>query len=170
MKRFLLVSLAPIWLLTSCAGYRLGGSKPQVLSEVRILSLPMCTNGTAHPRAEALATSAIAKAIAHDGTYRLGSLDRADAVLEVHLRSIRYTNLRGARFDTLYPEELQNQATFDWKLRDARNPIKILASGQAEGMSIFSVTTNLQTARNNALPDALLQAANSLISQLSSNF
>lgn len=156
--------------LTSCAGYRLGGRKPAALANIHTLTLPMCTNATVHPRAEAMATSALAKAIAQDGVYRLGTTDQADAILEVQVKSIRYTNLRGTRFDTLYPEELQNQVTLVWSLRDARNPIRTLASGQAEGSSLFSVTPNLQTARNNALPDALSQAAISLVSQLSSGF
>ncbi len=156
--------------LTSCAGYRLGGGKPAALAEVHIISVPMFTNGTAHPRAEALATSAVTGALAQDGTYRLGKTDHADAILEGHIKSIRYSNLRGTRFDTLYPEELQNQVTLSWTLRDARNPIRVLASGQAEGTSQFSVTSNLQTARNNALPDALSQAGESLVSQLASGY
>ena len=171
MKRSLtILGAISACLLTSCAGYRLGGGKPAALAEVRVISVPMFTNGTAHPRAEVFATSAVARAMTQDGTYQLGQVDRADAILEGHVKSIRYINLRGTRFDTLYPEELQNRVTLSWTLRDARNPIKVLASGSAEGTGRFSVTPNLQTARNNALPEALSQAGESMVSQIASGY
>lgn len=156
--------------LTSCAGYQLGGVKPASLAGVKSIAVPMSKNDTQHPRAEALATSAIASALAQDGTYRLGSIDHSDAILEVTLHRIDYSQVRTARYDTLRPEELQNTITLNWILKDAKNPIKILANGSASGSSRFFVDSNLQTARNNALPDALERAADALVSQLANGY
>ena len=163
---FLLIALAA----SSCTGYQLGGAKPASLRDVRNITVPMFRNDTLHPRAEALATSAATDAVVRDGTYRITSLDKADAILEGTVRTVDYTPLRTARLDTLRPEELQNSVTLTWTLKDARDPTKILASGSSTGTSRFFVSSNLQTSRNNALPDALERASESMISRLANGF
>jgi hypothetical protein len=157
-------------LIGSCAGYRLGGAKPQALSGVTRIAVPMFENGTLHPRAEVLATSAVTDALSTDGTYRLSRRDDADAVLEGKVADISYSTIRGSRLDTLLPEELANHVTIQWTLRDARNPIKILAQGKSSGKSQLFVSANLQTARNNALPEAMERAAEQLVSRISTGF
>lgn len=156
--------------LASCAGYGLGGSKPPSLANVRSIAIPMFANSTLEPRAEALATSAVADALVEDGTYRLADSGDADAVLEGKLKEIEYSTLRSSRLDSLLAEELTNRVTIDWVLRDARDPTKVLASGSSNGNSSFFVDSNLQTARRNALPDALGRAGRNLVSRLSSGF
>jgi hypothetical protein len=154
----------------SCAGYQLGGVKPPSLAEVKTIHVPMFANSTLHPRAEVVATSAVANAFVQDGTYRIGTLDKADAILEGDLREIKYTAIRGTRLDTLLPEELSNTATINWSLRDARDPTKVLASGVSSGSSQLFVSSNLQTARNNALPEALERAGEALVSKLANGY
>lgn len=156
--------------LVSCGGYHLGGTKPASLSRVTTIAVPMFGNSTQHPRAEALATSAVANAFVQDGTYRIGSSDRADAVLEGNLKSIEYSTIRGTRFDTMLPEELANTVTIQWTLRDAKDPTKVLASGRSTGTSQLFVSSNLQTARNNALPEALERAGEALVSRLADGY
>ena len=165
-----LALLAPALLMVSCAGYQLGGVKPAAMKKVDVIAVPMFTNSTLHPRAEALATSAVAAAFVQDGTYRIGKVDHADAVLEGDLRSIRYSSIRGTRLDTLLPEELRNTVVLDWKLRDSRNPTRIIASGSSSGSSQLFAGANLQTARNNALPEALERAGEALVSRLSNGY
>lgn len=167
MRSLLLLSALAF---TSCAGYQLGGAKPAVLRDVHNVSVPMFHNDTLHPRAEALATSAAVEAIVSDGTYRITSDSKADAVLEGTLHEIQYTPLRSTRLDTLRPEELQNTVVLNWKLTDARTPGKVLASGSSVGTSRFFVDSNLQTSRNNALPDALQRASEAMVSRLSNGF
>lgn len=169
MRPILLLAL-PALFLTSCAGYRLGGVKPASLAAVNTISVPMFENLTQHPRAEAIATSAVAAALSHDGTYKLASADNADAILEGKLKSIEYTSIRGSRLDSLLPEELHNKVTISWTLKDARDPTKVLASGEAEGASQLFVDSNLQTARNNALPDALERAGETVVSTLANGY
>ena len=156
--------------LSSCAGYRLGGVKPASLSSVQRIAVPMFGNDTQHPRAEALATSAVANAIVQDGTYRISAIDDADAVLEGKVATIRYSTIRGSRLDTLFPEELANTATLELTLRDARDPTRILATGTSSGTSQLFVSANLQTARNNALPEALEHAGEALVSKIATGY
>ena len=156
--------------MVSCAGYHLGGSKPPSLAGVRTVSVPMFTNGTQEPRAEALATTAVTDAIVRDGTYRLADRGSADAVLEGKLVRIRYSTLRGSRLDSLLAEELTNEVMIEWTLRDAKDPTKILATGSSVGQSSFFVDSNLQTARRNALPDAFGRAGANLVSRIASGY
>ncbi len=156
--------------LVSCTGYQLGGIKPTSMTQVKSIAVPMFSNATLHPRAEALATSAVASALVQDGTYKLAKVDHADATLEGELRSIKYSSIRGTRLDTLLPEELRNTVVLDWKLRDSKNPTKILASGTSSGSSQLFAGANLQTARNNALPEALERAGEALVSRLANGY
>lgn len=165
-----LALFAPLLCLVSCAGYHLGGVKPASLAGVKTIAVPMFTNATFHPRAEALATSAVANAIVQDGTYRVARVDDADAVLEGKLSEIRYSALRGSRLDSLRPEELVNIVILEWTLRDARDPTKVLASGSASGSSQLFVSSNLQTARNNALPEALDRAGEALVARIANGY
>jgi hypothetical protein len=130
----------------------------------------MFTNNTLHPRAEALATSAATDAMAQEGTYRVGRSADADAILEGTIVDIQYTQLRSTRLDTLRPEELQNTVVLQWILRDGTDPTKVLASGTSTGFSNFFVASNLQTSRDNALPDALQRASDAMISRLANGY
>jgi hypothetical protein len=157
-------------LLVSCAGYHVGPKKPPSLNDVHTISVSVFENDTLHPRAGALATSAVASAMTLDGTYKIVSADKADAVLEGSVRSIRYERIRSRRFDTLRPEELDNMVILAWRLRDSKDPTKILASGTSRGSSQLFVASNLQTARQGALPEATERAAEALVSTLSNGY
>ena len=91
-------------------------------------------------------------------------------MLEGNLLEIKYSAIRGTRLDTLLPEELTNRVTLGWTLRDARNPTKVLASGTSTGSSQLFVSSNLQTARNNALPEALERAGVALVSRIANGY
>jgi hypothetical protein len=105
-----------------------------------------------------------------DGTYRITSLDEADAVLEGRVASIQYSQLVGNRLDTALPEQLSNAVTLGWELKDARDRSKVLMAGSSVGTSQLFVTSNLQTSRNNALPEAVERAGEKMVSQLSSSY
>jgi hypothetical protein len=165
-----LILLAPTLLLVSCTGYHLGETKPRSLARVKTIAVPMFSNSTLFPRAEAVATSAVAEAIVQDGTYQIVTSDKADAILQGNVKSIKYKNLRGNRNDVFRPENLGNTVSIDWQLHDAKDPTKVLASGKSEGRSEFFVAPNLQTARNNALPDAFQRAGVALVSRLADGY
>jgi hypothetical protein len=162
--------LLPLLLLGSCAGYRLGGPQPAALAKVRTLAIPMFANDTQHPRAEVIATSALSSAVTQDGTYRIARTAQADAVLQGRIKSITYTAIRSRRLDTLRPEELASYVTLEWTLKETTLPGTTLAAGAAVGTSSFFVDRDLQTARNNALPDALERASQAIVSQLANGF
>lgn len=168
-----LATLPPVFLaalLTACTGYQLGGSKPSHLGEVHSIQVSVVRNDTIMPRAAAQATNAIADAIVQDGTYRLGTADQADARLKTTLTTIDYQQVRSTREDALRAEELEMIVVYEWTLVDAADPRHILEQGRSSGTTSFFVDPNLQTARQNALPDALKRAADSMISRLADSF
>jgi hypothetical protein len=164
------ILFAPVLMLASCAGYHLGETKPSVMKEVKTIDVRMFSNSSFHPRANAVATSAVAEAIVQDGTYRIASLDTADSILEGNVSRVKYRPIRGRRFDTLRPEELTNTITISWKLVSAKDPTKVLMAGSSTGTSNFFATANLQTDRNNALPDAAQRAGVALVSTLANGY
>jgi len=166
----ILLSAAAALLFTSCAGYQVGPRKPPSLASVKAISVNVFDNSTLHPRAGSMATSAVASALTLDGTYRISTKEQADAILEGTVRRIEYNRIRGKRFDSLRPQELENNVVLSWVLHDAKDPTKVLASGTAHGSSQLFVSSNLQTARNNALPEAMERAGEALVSKLSNGY
>jgi hypothetical protein len=157
-------------LCASCTGYRLGGAKPSALSEIHSIAVPMFSNKTLEPRVGAMATNRTVDALAADGAYRIASPENADAILEGTVTRIDYTQLRSARLDTMRPTEIGNQITIEWALKDASDPTRTLMRGAAIGTSRFFLGDNVQTARTNALPDALHNAALQIASKLGDGF
>ena len=156
--------------VSGCVGYQLGGSRPSHLAAVKSINVAMVHNQTQLPRAAAHATNSIVDALTRDGTYRLASVDQADARLETVLHKIDYRQARSARTDTLRSEELEMEVTFRWTLVDADNPANILERGESKGTTRFFVDPNLQTARQTALIDALQRASESVVARLADGF
>ena len=156
--------------LHACEGYRLGGSKPAHLAAVREVHVAIVRNQTQVPRAAAHATNSIIDALTRDGTYRLATMERAEARLEAVLQTIDYRQARSTRTDTLRSEELEMTVTFRWTLLDAENPSRVLERGESKGTTRFFVDPNLQTARQTALIDALKRASESLVARLADGF
>lgn len=165
-----IASLCAIACFTSCAGYRMQGTRPQALAHVQSIRVQLFENKTLIPRGSALATNSVIDAIARDGSYRIAHDSVADAVLTGVVHSVEYNQVSSTRLDTLRSEELENVITLRWELRDAKNPIKVLAKGSATGASRFAVDANLQTARTSALPDALQRAATQIVGRLTDDF
>ena len=162
----LLVSL----LHTGCSGYRWGSVRPSHLAGVDAVCVAPARNSTQIPRAAALATNSVVDALTRDGTYTVTTLDRADAHLQTELKKIEYLQVRSTRDDALRSEELEMIAHLAWSLVDPDNPATILDSGIATGTTRFFVDPNLQTARQNALVDAIKRASDGMVARIAEGF
>ena len=169
MIRFFL-TLCCLGLLSSCAGYRLGGEKPKHLATVNSLYLPLAKTLTLFPRSEALTTNIVVDAITRDGTYKIGTASNSDATLLLTLEEIIYRQTSSDRRDTLRSEELTLEVKISWQLVDPKRPGKPLEEGSNSGRTRLFVDDNLQTARANALPDALKRAAQAIVSRIADGF
>ncbi len=164
--RFLLLAFC-FGFLSSCAGYRFGGSKPSHLEAIKTISVPLATSRIVFPRIEALTTNSMVDALVQDGTYRLGKIaGESDATLFITLEDLTYKQVRSSTVDVLRSEELRLEVKLSYQLIDANRPGLVLDSGKARGRTRLFVDDNLQTARVNALPDALQRATQSIIARL----
>jgi hypothetical protein len=171
MKPFSLILLPLISLiLTSCAGYHLGGNKPSHLAHVKGIQVPLFVNDTQLTRADAYATNSAVDAIVRDGTYKITSPDKADAILQGIVESADYKQVSSSRYDTLRSLELSMEITIAWTLVDASNPGHVLEQGKSKGLTRLFAGDNLQVARTNALPDALRRASEDMVSKLADGF
>ena len=157
-------------LLSSCAGYRFGGNKPAHLEAVKSIYLPLAKSRVIFPRIEALTTNSMVDALVNDGTYRLGTTNTADATLLITLDELSYRQARSSTEDVLRSEELRLEVKVSFQLLDARRPGVVLEKGSGRGHTRLFVDDNLQTARNNALPDALQRAAQDIIARLADGY
>ena len=165
MIRVVLLALS-LGFLTSCAGYQFGGNKPEHLRGTESVSIPLAKSRVVFPRVEALATNSMVDTLVSDGTYRLTKSSVADATLVITIEAIDYQQVRSSTIDVLRSEELQLRVTVSYKLTDNNRPGVILDTGRERGDSRLFVDDNLQTARMNALPDALQRATQSIIARL----
>lgn len=162
-----LLVLVSLLLLTSCVGYRWGGTKPTHLSEIHRIQVPLAKSQVIFPRAEVLLTNSLVDGLTQDGTYRIGKSEKSDAILYLTLENLRYRQIRSSRDDILRSEELSLEAQVHYRLVSLIETGKILEEGDATGRTRLFVDQNLQTARANALPDALERVALKIVSQLS---
>ncbi len=165
-----LLFLPILLLLNACAGYQLGGQKPDKLRHIRMVHLPLAQNRTLFPRAEALATNSLADALTQDGTYRLSTQEKSDATLILTVAKIDYSQARSSEQDSLLSEELEMRVTLDWQLFEKGPNTKPIEEGSSTGSTRLFARGNLQTARNGALPDALMRASQNIISRLADGF
>ena len=165
MLRLVLLALS-FGFLASCAGYQFGGNKPEHLRGTESISIPLAKSRVIFPRVEANNTNTMVDAQVREGTNRLSKYRMADATLLITLEAIDYQQVRSSTVDVLRSEELQLRVTVSYKLADNKRPGIVLEAGRERGDSRLFVDDNLQTARMNALPDALQRATQSIIARL----
>lgn len=156
------------FLLSSCAGYQLGSSKPAALASISSFHVPVMKNETLFVRAEVMGTNTLVDALVRDGSYAVTPVDRADAVLLTAVEEITYRQVRSVRLDTLRPEELDMQVKISWQIIGENNTV--IDSGTARGTSRFFVADNLQTSRRNAIADAMRDTSERLVARLAHGF
>ena len=117
-----------------------------------------------------MTTNAVVDAFINDGTFRVGTSSSSDATLFITLQDIKYRQVRSSEFDSLRSEELEMEITLTWTLSNPLKPGVALENGTTKSRTRFFVDPNLQTARRNALPDALARASRAIVSRLADGF
>src|SRR3954463_1790046 len=97
----LLLALSAALVLTTCAGYQLGASKPHQMVNVKKLAVPTFLNETLEPRLEVLVTNAVIKKLQSDGAYQIVPREEADAVLIASIDDVERKQFRSVRTNTL---------------------------------------------------------------------
>lgn len=161
---FLVAPLAAA-LLSSCAGYQPGSSKPEKLAAVTKLAVPTFKNDTLEPRMEVLVTNALIKKLQADGAYKIVPRDEADAVLVGTISEITRSQFRAVRSNTLRSSELLMRLVVKYDVEDPAGTS--LFAGIVTGQSNIVLDSSIQITERQALADAAERLSGQLASQVS---
>jgi hypothetical protein len=154
------------FLLGGCMGYSLGPATPNHLRQIHAIAVPTFGNTTLVPRIEALVTGTVIKQFQQDGTYRITSEDRADAILKAEIVSVGRSPARSVRGNVLSTTEFNLAMTVRYTLL-GRDGKLIGSPGAVTGTTSFFVGTDVSTDERQAMPLAAEELARHLVSQLS---
>lgn len=169
MKKIFLF-LLPIFTLAGC-GYHLGEIKPTPMRRITTLAIPTFKNQTLIPRLEAQTADAVVKQFQQDGTYRIDSADRADAIVEGTIESVKRVPMRIFANNVLQTSEFELTLTVRYRVID-RVTGAVLMEGTAIGVTPFftesdRVNSDLVTNQNMNYPIAAQRMAEHLVSRVS---
>jgi len=151
--------------LTSCAGYQLGGAKPQHLSGVTKIAIPAFVNNTLEPRLGSLVTNAVIKQIQSDGSYQVVSRDQAEAVLEGIVADVDRSQFRAVRNNVLRTSQLLVRLRCDYKLVNPADNT-VMHRGRVFGESYIVLDPNFQLSEQQAMEDAAQRLSVTLTSEI----
>ncbi len=164
------VFLLPLLLCLSGCGYHLGEIKPTPMRRVTTIAVPAFTNKTLLPRLEAQTADAVAKQFQQDGTYRIESSDRADAIVEGTIVSVDRQPMRIFANNVLQTSEFELTLRVKYRVID-RVTGSVLMEGTAVGVTPFFsesdlVNSDLVTNQNMNYPIAAQRMAQNLVSKV----
>ncbi len=161
---FLVAPLA-LALLSSCAGYQPGSSKPSQLAHVTKLAVPTFKNDTLEPRLEVLVTNSLIKKLQADGAYQIVPREEADAVLTGVISEINRSQFRAVRTNTLRSSEILMRMQVNFEVQDTTG--NKLLKGIVSGQSNIVLDSSVQITERQALADAAERLSIALASQVS---
>ncbi|MBA2243006.1 MAG: LptE family protein [Chthoniobacterales bacterium] len=152
--------------LSGCAGYRIGDVKPHYLEGIRTIAVPTFGNETYQPRVEVLLTNTVIKQLQQDGTFRIDTEDKADAVLRGTVRAVSRSPARSVRGNVLATTEFNLNVGLRYSLL-GKDGQPIVGPADVVGTTNFFVGSDVTTEQRQALPLATEDLAVRLASQLS---
>ncbi len=161
----LLAIASSVALLAGCAGYSIGAAKPKLLVPVESLAVPNPMNKTLEPRIEVLAADSIIKQIQQDGTYKVASADKADAILETTITKVTRTPARSVSGNVRATREFSIRVELAYTIVDASGVE--LQAGTAAGDTTFFVGSDANEEERIGIPRALEAASVALVSEIS---
>ena len=165
-----LCSLVLVLCLAGC-GYTLGEIKPTSMRRINTLAITTFENKTVVPRLEAQTADAVIKQFQQDGTYRIETADRADAILTGTIKDLRRQPMRVYGSNVQQTSEFELVLTVDYVVKD-RVTGAMLLKGTAVGQTPFIVATDnvnsdLVTDQNMNYPIAAQRMAEHMVSKVS---
>ena len=158
-----------ILVFTGC-GYHVGEIKPTPMRRINTIAINTFRNETLLPRVEVQTANAVIKQFQQDGTYRMESADRADAVIQGTIVSVDRQPMRVFANNVLQTSEFQLVLVVRYRVLD-RVTGAILQQGTARGTTPFftesdRVNSDLVTNQNMNYPIAAQRMAESLVSKV----
>lgn len=126
-----LLLFALIFALSGC-GYHVGEIKPTPMRRVSTIAVNTFKNETLLPRLEVQTADAVVKQFQQDGTYRIESNDRADAILEGTIEKVDRQPMRIFANNVLQTSEFELILEVRYRILD-RVTGAVLQQGKARG-------------------------------------
>jgi len=170
MAKLKLLLLIPLVFSLGGCGYHLGEIKPTPMRRVTTIAVNTFKNKTLIPRLEAQTADAVVKQFQQDGTYRIESADRADAIVEGTIESVERQPMRVFASNVLQTSEFELTLIVSYRVID-RTTGAILMQGKAVGVTPFFtesdlVNSDLVTNQNMNYPIAAQRMAENLVSRV----
>ncbi|MDQ6625946.1 MAG: LPS assembly lipoprotein LptE [Verrucomicrobiota bacterium] len=160
------VAAVALFCLSGCAGYHVGSVKPNYLRDVKSIAVQNFKNASFRPRVETLVANSVIKQFQQDGTFRITTSDKADAVLEGTISSVGRNPARSVRGNVLATREFNLTVTVAYTLR-GRDGKPLVGPASISGATSFFVGSDVTTDERQALPLAAEELAVRLVSQIS---
>jgi len=168
MRSLLLSFLA--FVLTGCAGYKIGPVKPKYMDGVTKLAIPNLHTDVLQPRIETLITNTVIHAFQRDGTFKIVDEKDADATLSLKLDSLDRRPNRNVVGNTLLTSEYQLVLRVSYRVlkRDGTQ----LDTRSASGVTYFfatganTISADINQDEEQAIPIAAADMAGHLVSQV----
>ncbi|MEM6909976.1 MAG: LptE family protein [Verrucomicrobiota bacterium] len=172
MSRFarLLFVFSTVASVAGCAGYQLGGVPPQEMVEITSIAVPTFHNDTQEPRIDVLFTNAVIGELQVDGTYQIGSLESADAVLQGTITRIERRQQRSVPSNTIRSRELGVRVQFSYLVRRNDATKELLLAGQLQGASEFFPLEEFEISERPVFPDAARDLALQLTAAITEGY
>lgn len=174
ISKIKILFLLPVLFLLGGCGYHLGEIKPTPMRRVTTLAVDNFKNKTLIPRLESQTADATVKQFQQDGTYKIESSDRADAILEGTIESVDRSPMRVLSSNVLQATEFDLILKVSFRVID-RVTGAVLMTGTVEGHTPFFadgdvVNSDLVTDQNMNYPLAAQRMAENLVSKVSSGW
>lgn len=165
MKRriHLLNLVAATLMLAGCAGYQLGGTRPEGIETV---SMAPVINKTTEPAIELQVTHAVRDRLQFDGRLKLLNPGAAaDGLIEVTLTKYDLTPIAFSPDQKTVPEIYRLRITGTAKLKNMKTG-EIISESATYGEATFPFESDLTSAKRDALPLAAAEIAKFMVDDL----
>lgn len=156
-------SLAILALIWGCAGYRVGSMLPD---KYQSIAVPTVVNKTEEPLLQDEITSATISEFQMDGSLRIASEDRADAILNVQLTDFRLRPISYSDERSRMANEYRLYITASILLEDSVTEEVIVEAPAVQGATDFVVQGDLTSSKKSAIPDAARDLAHHIVEKV----
>lgn len=136
--------------------------------DIRILYVPTAANETDETAVPGPVTNAILQEIDRDGTFRHARKDEADAILEVTVKRIERSPIQQSVEQYLTTLQYQLTLTLEYRVYSMKDKKEVIGKTMVSGYTTFFVQGDQTESQRQALPLAAQNAAQNLVTSLSS--
>jgi hypothetical protein len=161
--RKLAAGLGVVFLLSGCAGYRVGDTSGRDLQGVRSVYVPTAKNTSLEPELQMTVTNAIIRRFNADGTLETDQNAAADSELDVVVTNVQHNPIRSSTTDLLITAEYQLTIQAKATYTNRKLGRKIFENFDVSGSTTYFTQSNNLEAERQALPLAAQDLAENTV-------